>query len=161
MFETFAPDLKGTVMRAREKAAHTGASSLEAEHLLLSLAEFPKGPAGRAMSNLGLNEARIQRALDDEFEAALARVGVSLPPLAKLPPRRRERTPRWGQSAKVCLKRTQKEAVIRGDRKINNEHLLIGIAHTKIGAIPGVLKVLDMSPEQISLEVAKELKQGS
>jgi ATP-dependent Clp protease ATP-binding subunit ClpA len=161
MFETFAPDLKGTVMRAREKAALTGASTLEAEHLLLSLAEFPKGAAGRAMSNLGLNEARIQRALDQEFEAALARVGVSLPPLAKLPPRRRDRTPRWGQSAKVCLKRTQNEAVMRGERKINNEHLLIGIAHTRVGTIPGVLKVLDMSPEQISLEVVKELKQGS
>lgn len=161
MFETFAPDLKGTVTRAREKAALTGASSLEAEHLLLSLAEFPKGAAGRVMATLGLNEARIQAALDEEFEAALARVGVNLPPLAKLPPRRRERTPRWGQSAKVCLKRTQKEAVMRGDRKINNEHLLQGIAHTKVGAIPGVLKVLDMSPEQISLEVARELKQGS
>ncbi|HEX2148621.1 MAG TPA: Clp protease N-terminal domain-containing protein [Actinomycetota bacterium] len=161
MFETFAPDLKGTVMRAREKAVQTGANSLEAEHLLLSLAEFPNGAAGRVMANLGLNEARIQSALDEEFEAALARVGVTLPPLAKLPPRRRERTPQWGQSAKVCLKRTQKEAVMRGDRKINNEHLLIGIAHTQIGAIPGVLKVLGMSPGEISLAVAKELKKGS
>jgi ATP-dependent Clp protease ATP-binding subunit ClpA len=161
MFESFAPDLKGTVMRAREKAAHTGAPSLEAEHLLLSLAEFPKGAAGRVMANLGLNEARIQQALDEEFEAALARVGVSLPPLAKLPPRRRERTPRWGQSAKVCLQRTQKEAVMRGERKINNEHLLIGIAHTRVGAIPGVLKVLDMTPDQISLEVVRELQRGS
>lgn len=161
MFETFGPDLKGTVVRAREKAAQTGASTLEAEHLLLSLAEFPNGAAGRVMANLGLNEARIQQALDEEFEAALARVGVSPPPLAKLPPRRRERTPQWGQSAKMCLKRTQKEAVMRCDRKISNEHLLIGIAHTKVGAIPGVLKVLDVSPEQISLEVAKELQKGS
>ena len=161
MFETFAPDLKGTVMRAREKAVQTGANSLEVEHLLLSLAEFPNGPAGRVMANLGLNEARVQSALDEEFEAALARVGVSLPPLAKLPPRRRERTPQWGQSAKVCLKRTQREAVMRGDRRISNEHLLIGIAHTRIGAMPGVLKVLGMSPEEISLAVAKELKKGS
>ncbi|MEX0789961.1 MAG: Clp protease N-terminal domain-containing protein [Actinomycetota bacterium] len=161
MFETFAPDLKGTVLRAREKAALTGASSLEAEHLLLGLAEFPAGAAGRVMARMGLNEARIQQALDTEFEAALARVGVSLPPLARIPPRRRKRTPQWGQSAKLCLKRTQKEAVMRGDRKIANEHLLIALAYTRVGTLPGVLKILDLSPEQVSLEVTKELKRGS
>ena len=161
MFETFAPDLKGTVMRAREKAALTGAPSLEAEHLLLGLAEFPAGAAGRVMSRLGLSEARIQRALDEEFEAALARVGVNLPILARIPPRRLRGTPQWGRSAKLCLKRTQKEAVARGDRKIANEHLLIGLAHTRVGTIPGVLKILDMSPEHITLEVVREIKKGS
>jgi hypothetical protein len=50
---------------------------------------------------------------------------------------------------------------MRGDRRIHNEHLLIGLAHTRVGAIPGLLKVLDMSPEQISLEVSKELHKGS
>lgn len=160
MFEKFSSDLKGTVVRAREKALTTGASTLEAEHLLLSLAEFPAGPAGRVMARLGLDEARIQSALDEEFEAALARVGVSLPPLAKLPPKRRERTPRWGQSAKVCLIRTQKEAVARGDRRINNEHLLLGLAHTEVGTLPGVLKVLDITPDQIVMEVTKEERKG-
>ncbi len=160
MFETFSSDLKGSVQRAREKAAASGAPTLEAEHLLLSLSEFPSGPAGRVMQRLGLSESRVQGALDQEFEAALLRVGVTLPPLADLPPRRRERTPRLGQSAKASLMRTQKEAIARGERRINNEHLLIGLARTRAGTMPGLLRVLGLTPEQITLEVVKEVRRG-
>ena len=51
--------LKGVVMRAIDEAVHSGASSVEAEHLLLSIAANDD-LASRTLDEFGLDHAGIQ-----------------------------------------------------------------------------------------------------
>src|SRR3989442_12011181 len=112
MPEKLGRDARGTVRRAQVQARAAGAHSIEAHHLLIALTEAPMGRAGHALAGLGVTEAAVREALDREMAGALAAAGVheSLP-ARRVPPLRGRSSPRWGQSAKLALKRTLEEAV--------------------------------------------------
>src|SRR2546425_1717992 len=127
MFERLGHDARSTVHQAQLQAREEGAGTIEAPHLLLALTEAP-GRAGRVLANLGMTGETVRAALDREFADALAAVGVheSLPARRKLSTPRRG-FPRWGQSAKLAIKRALGEAIRRGDGKLGNEHLLLAV----------------------------------
>src|SRR2546430_7349719 len=150
MLERFGRDARATVRRAQSRARAEGAISLEAQHLLLALTEVPSGRAGRVIVSLGLTQETVRQALDREMARALAAAGVhETPPVRRIPPTLGRGFPRWGQSAKLALKRTLEEALRRGDRTMGNEHLLLAIVSAEAGVIPRVLEEIQITPAQV------------
>jgi ATP-dependent Clp protease ATP-binding subunit ClpA len=149
MFERFSRSGRAVVKRAPDLAAADGAATVEAEHLLLALTQQTDEPTSRALNQLGMTDTAVRAALDDEFTRALQTVGVA----ATVPPRRRSRpgrsTPRWGQSAKLTLVRTLQVALDRGDKRIDDRHILLALSQAEAGVIPRVLHALDVTPGDI------------
>ena len=149
MFEKLGRDGRGTIVRAREQAKRAGSPTLEAEHILLALAEVPLGRAGAALTSLGLTEEVVRASIDRELVGALAAVGVRESRTPSAVPRARRGEPRWGQSAKLAMKRSLEETVRRGERRIGNEHLLLALVGAEAGVVPRLLDELDLTPDQI------------
>jgi ATP-dependent Clp protease ATP-binding subunit ClpA len=149
MFEQLDRNARGTILRAREHARRAVSPTIEAEHFLLALAEVPVGRAGVALAGLGLTEEAVRAAIDRELLGALAAVGVRGHGARSAPtPRPRRGGPRWGQSAKLAMKRSLDEAVRRGDRRIGNEHLLLALVGAEAGVVPRLLQELGATPDQ-------------
>ncbi|MBA2637608.1 MAG: Clp protease N-terminal domain-containing protein [Solirubrobacterales bacterium] len=126
--------------RAQELASSEGDPTVEAEHLLLALAELPGTPAGDCLRLAGLSPARIRDRLEQDARAVLASVGVEVPggQLGARPaaPAR----PRWGVSAKRALERSLEAAVDRGDHAIRPEHVLLGVLRSRVGVVARLLE---------------------
>jgi ATP-dependent Clp protease ATP-binding subunit ClpA len=151
MFERFTRSGRATVNQAQRIATEAGAPTIEAEHLLLALTRHTGGRAAQALHALGMSEAKVRGALDDEFGHALQAVGVAT---TMGPPARRgagsvSGTPRFGQSAKLALGRTVQAAVDRGHKSLDDDDLLLGLTRAEAGVIPGVLRSLDLTPAEV------------
>ncbi len=146
MFERFSRTARSTVKRARDIAAAGGSETIEAEHLLLALTQTASNPTAHALRSLGVTEATVRSALDDEFARALQTVGVLAPAPASRLLRPNPSTPKWGQSAKLALERTLQIAVDRGHKRIDDRHILLALSQAEAGVIPRVLRVLDVTP---------------
>lgn len=149
MFERFTYSARAVVERARDIAAADGAGTVEAEHLLLALTRQGDEPTARALNALGITETSVRAALDEELAHALQAAGVT----AGVPPRRPSQsgraTPTWGQSAKLALARALQIAVERGDKRIEDRHLLLALSQAEAGVIPRVLRTLNVTPRDI------------
>ena len=75
MFERFAGDARRVALEANSVAAGLGSASVEAEHLLVSLAASPDA-AGHALREVGLDPAEVRDAIQRDFERVLGRVGI-------------------------------------------------------------------------------------
>jgi D-alanyl-D-alanine carboxypeptidase len=135
MAERFAKDIRREVIgRAVEEARTAGSATVEAEHLLLALADH------EALVGAGLDHDALLDALDRETERSLAAVGISLSAFDVPPPRPRGRDPRFAASAKLALHRAVKLAGGRRDRRIAREHLLVGLLRADVGTVPRALE---------------------
>ena len=149
MFERFSRAARATVKRAQAIAAEDGAGTVEAEHLLLAVVHQPSERTASALRTLGLTEETVRTALDEEFTHALHAVGVAAAPGAQRPSRPTRTNPRWGQSAKLALVRTMQVAVDRGQKPLDDHHILLGLAQAEAGVIPRVLRTMDVTPSDI------------
>ena len=149
MFERFSRTARATLKRAQAIAAEDGAGSVEAEHLLLAVARQPSDRTARALRGLGVTEQTVRTALDEEFTHALHAVGVAAAPGSQRPSRPTRSNPRWGQSAKLALVRTLQVAVDRGQKPLDDHHILLALAQAEAGVIPRVLRTLDLTPSDI------------
>jgi ATP-dependent Clp protease ATP-binding subunit ClpA len=117
MFERFRKDSRAIVLDAMKEARIRADARIEAEHLLLALARRSAWDAGRVLAEAGIDHDGLRAALDDEVRHTLEAVGVgtgatwisgsSLPVAGQ---------PRWGESAKMALRRATIAAKDRGDR---------------------------------------------
>ncbi len=149
----FGRDARAVVVRARELAREDGAATLEAEHLLLALAERPDVPVLR---DLGLDPDGVRTALELEETRALAAVGVAAGEFdLRATPALRE--PRWAASAKVALKRAQEVAEARRDRRIGPEHVLLGVLCARQGRVARALACVDLDAGDVRAQVEHEL----
>lgn len=139
-----------TITRACDVAAAGGFETVEAEHLLVALAQHADAPTARALQALGMTERAVRTALDDEYAGALNVVGVS-DALATRPtlPNGSAATPTWGQSATLVLGRALQAAAHRGQGRIGDRHLLIALSQAEAGVIPRVLATLDVDASDI------------
>ena len=88
MFERFVRDAHYAALEATSVAAGLGSSSVEAEHLLISIASG-KSKAAHALNEVGLEPQEIRDAVQRDFERALLAVGVDAerrPRPRQLPP---------------------------------------------------------------------------
>jgi len=135
-------------VEANSIAAGLGSPSVEAEHLLVSLAAG-NDPAGHALRDVGLDPGEVREAIRRDFERVLGRVGIDAAGM-DLSANCRRTTPRWGASAKQGLERALEEAKRRGDRRIRAEHILLGLLRAEHGAVPRILEGEGIDRDELS-----------
>jgi len=141
LHEDLGIGLKAVIVRAIDEAARRGAAKVEAEHLLLSIAESGD-VAARALAEAGLDYAGVDAALRGERERSLRAAGIEPVGEARLQATRNSR-PGWGASIREALKRGNFSA--RHDRsRADRERLavadaLIGVLRTDLGTVPRAL----------------------
>jgi ATP-dependent Clp protease ATP-binding subunit ClpA len=160
MFERFGNDSRAVVLTAREEATARGASTLEAEHLLLALARRSESDTGRALADAGLDYEGVWRALEMEFEQSLAAVGVPagmfmLDAMRIVPP---AGVPRWGESAKLAVRRAQRALKTHGGRTLVPSHLLLGVLSADAGTVPRALTIAGLDAEELAANVGATLR---
>ena len=148
MFERFVHDARRVALEANSVAAGLGSSSVEAEHLLVSLAAGDDA-AGRALRDAGLDPQELRDAIGRDFERVLRNVGIDATGV-DLPANCRSEKPRWGASAKQGLERALAEAKRRGDREIGPEHILLGLLRAEHGTVPRILAAEGIDPAELT-----------
>src|SRR3954449_3295878 len=148
MFERFARDAKYAALEATSVAAGLGSNSVEAEHLLISLASG-NTPAAHALTDVGLEPQELREALIRDFERVLGNVGIDATGV-DLPANCRRTKPSWGTSAKQGLERAVKEAKRRGDKKVGCEHILRGLLAAERGAVPRILAAEGIERDELT-----------
>jgi ATP-dependent Clp protease ATP-binding subunit ClpC len=148
MFERFAADARRVAMEANSVAAGLGSPTVEAEHLLVSLASGDD-PAGHALREAGLEPEEVREAIRRDFERVLGRVGIDAGGV-DLTANCRRTKPGWGASAKHGLERALREAKRRGDRHIGPEHILLGLLRARHGAVPRILAAEGIDPDELT-----------
>src|SRR3954447_23079692 len=148
MFQRFVPDARRVAVEANSIAAGLGSPSVEAEHLLVSLAAG-NDPAGHALRDVGLDPDEIREAIRRDFERVLGGVGIDASGF-DLSANCRCSKPRWGASAKKSLERALVEAKRRGDRHIGCEHILLGLLHAEHGAVPRILHAEGIARDELT-----------
>ena len=136
MFERFVRDARYTALQATSVAAGLGSSTVEAEHLLISIASG-NSRAAYALRDVGLEPEELREALQRDFERVL-------------PANCRRTKPSWGTSAKLGLERALAEAKRRGDRKVGCEHLLRGLLSAEHGAVPRILAAEGIDRDELT-----------
>ena len=149
MLERFVKEARAIVVEASEAALRRGASTAEAEHLLLALADSD-GTAGAVLADTGLDPDGVEAALEAELERSLAAVGVSVGRLDP-PSVPATGTIRWGSSAKTALERALEAARDRGDRRIEPGHILLAVLAAREGTVPRALRGAGVDPEDLAL----------
>ncbi len=97
------------MLDARREAIQAGAGDVRAEHLLLALAAS-QSPAGRLLSDAGLDRDAVVAALAAEREHSLAAVGMVPMPTDRLRATISGGNPGWGASAKEALLAGRRQA---------------------------------------------------
>ena len=148
MFERFGGEARQVALKAHSVAAGLGSSSVEAEHLLVSLAGT-QHPAGAALREAGLEPEELHDAIQRDFERVLAQVGIDAGGLDVSANCRRTKL-RWGASAKRGLERALEEAKRRGDRRIGCEHILLGLLRAEHGTVPRLLAAEGIDRDELT-----------
>ena len=148
MFQRFAGSARRVALEANSVAAGLGSPSVEAEHLLVSLASTPD-PAGSALRDVGLDPEEVRAAIQRDFERVLGRVGIDVSG-TDIAANCRRTKPRWGTSAKLGLERAVDEAKRRGDKHIGCEHILLGLLRAEHGTVPRLLAAEGIDRDELT-----------
>jgi ATP-dependent Clp protease ATP-binding subunit ClpA len=154
MFERFTKNARDVVQGAVEHAERAGASTVDAEHMLLAVLDREASRASFALASLGLAEwgesvrsalaeARRRAGLSRAEADALAGLGIDVSEIvarveevhgAGAMSGDRMDKGRWSgrrsfsRGAKHVLEKALHTAVARGDRHIGDEHILLALA---------------------------------
>jgi ATP-dependent Clp protease ATP-binding subunit ClpA len=157
MFERFTREARATVVSALDVARRAGAERVEPEHLLLALAGGHADAASQALAEAGLDSAVIERAIEQDLVAALEVVGVPASVVASTPVRPRADHPGFAVASKQVLEQALAEAVRRGDRRLSNGHVLLGLLCPPPVGVGRVLLALDVAPQRLADLVQVEM----
>lgn len=141
MFTRFVKEARAIATQAQTIAHALGSPTIEAEHLLLALAETPATVTHETLADAGLDRQGVLEALDRETERSLTAVGISpaafdLPPIAPVATK-----PKWATSAKLALERSFTIASARNDSRIEPGHILLGVLRAPAGTVPRALEM--------------------
>jgi ATP-dependent Clp protease ATP-binding subunit ClpA len=148
MLSRFVREARYATLEATSVAAGLGSNSVEAEHLLISIASG-NSKAAHALKDVGLEPQELRDAIVRDFERTLANVGVDISGV-DLPANCRRSKPSWGTSAKQGLERAVAEAKRRGDKKIGCEHILRGLLAAEHGTVPRILAAEGISRDELT-----------
>jgi ATP-dependent Clp protease ATP-binding subunit ClpA len=137
-------DARASLLAAgADEARASGQEAVEAEHLLLALADHPD------LRDLGFDRNRLVAALSAEEEWSLAVVGVFAEEFDLSATARRARKTKLATSAKLALHRAARVAVRRGDRRVTAHHLLAGVLAAEHGRVPRTLQIAGIDIEKL------------
>ncbi|MER6094762.1 Clp protease N-terminal domain-containing protein [Streptomyces sp. NPDC001728] len=146
--------LHAVIVRAMAEAQDDGSGTIDAHHLLLSLAADQGSTAQQLLASVGLDRAAVREALDREFEHSLSMVGVS-PAAFGLPgPSRASQQPQMGASARLALERSFSSA---RKKDLRSAHLLLGILQAQIGTVPRALALAGIDQAGLADRVRQTL----
>lgn len=153
MFERFTKNAREVVQGAVEHAERAGASSVDAEHMLLAVLDREASRASFALASLGfaewgesvrsaLAEARRRAGLSQAEADALAGLGIDVSEIVArveavhgagaMSGGRKDKgwsgRRSFSRGAKRVLEQALHTAVARGDRHIGDEHILLALA---------------------------------
>ena len=131
------------VQRARQEAARLGAERMETDHLLLGLLlEDEGGPVKAALDDCGITREALCE-------------GAGPPPRA---PRRGSATaPAVSPETRDALEQSMREAVARGDRRLDLEHLLLAVLHEPGGRGRRAVMASGRSPRAVERRLGRAL----
>ncbi|WP_024795159.1 Clp protease N-terminal domain-containing protein [Tomitella biformata] len=140
MFEKFTKAARDTVTTAMAEATATHSPDVGPRHLLLGILTAGATPAREVLEGVGLDAAAVRADIRRDIELgesdaeALRSIGIDLDAVRAnlgepLEPSHtgRAKRPSFGRDAKKALELSLREAVLRKDRAITAEHLLLGI----------------------------------
>jgi hypothetical protein len=129
------------VRRAREEAARMGAEALDTDHLLLGLLLDPEdGPVKEALDAIDYEQVH-----------------------ARAEPERRLRSgrPEVSPQARQALEQSMREAVARGDARLDVEHLLLAVLHEPGGRGQRAVMAAGQSPNAVERRLSRALRAQS
>ena len=131
------------VRRARKEAARLGAEALETDHLLLGLLlDSEEGPVKEALDACGI-----------DYEQVLA----GAQPASRNPSGRPEVSPQ----ARHVLEQSMREAVSRGDARLDVEHLLLAVLREPGGRGQRAVMAAGQSPNAVERRLGRALRAQS
>jgi ATP-dependent Clp protease ATP-binding subunit ClpA len=184
MFERFTVPSREVVVRAMGEAQALGHAEIGTGHLLLALLDERAGPASAVLRDAGLDHAtaraELARRMAEEpllgpaDAEALKSVGIDLDAVltritesfgadalrSGTPPARRG-GPRLDKAGKAALAQALHEAVARHDRRIDAEHLLLGVLGQAHGMAVALLTAAGADPEQVRARTLAALDQAA
>jgi hypothetical protein len=131
------------VQRAREEAARTGAGWLETDHVLLALLLDPEGgPVKAALDDCGITTAAVR---------------AHASPTGRPTPKR----PQVSPEVREALEDSMREAVARGDARLDVEHLLLAVLHEPGGRGRRAVIAAGQSPGAVERRLNRALRAHS
>jgi len=150
MFERFTHDARQVVTSAETLASGLASPTIEAEHLLLALADCQP-----VLADFGLDHDGVLAALEAERDRSLLSVGISAGDF-DLPPAPRTR-PRMAASSKLALERALRAAVARSDKRLAGGHILLGVLAAEAGTVPRALEIAGVDRAELRDRAAASL----
>lgn len=142
--ERFTQRARRVLSLAQEEAERMQHSYIGTEHLLLGLMREEGGVAGRVLSELGLDQRRVEE-LVERMTSSKRTAG----------PAQMDLSP----STKKVLELAVDEARRLGHHYIGTEHLLLGLVRQTDGVAIEVLKRLNINPEDIRRQTRRILQE--
>jgi len=131
------------VQRARKEAAVLGAPNVESDHLLLGLLREDAGAVHVALDACGIS-----------YDAVRARAAP--PPGAST--KASGRAPAVSPSTREVLEQSMREAVARGDGRLDVEHLLLAVLHEPGGRGQAAVLAGGRTPGAIERSLGRALR---
>ena len=131
---------RNALKQAKELASELNSRTVEAEHLLIVLAD-PRAETGKALQEAGLSRSQIEATLREENRLSLAAAGVEPLTAEQASASRHTRPPQWGTSAKAALARGHHIAKESGRVWETTTDLLLGVLQAELGTVPRALAI--------------------
>lgn len=131
---------RDALKQARELASELNSRTVEAEHLLVVLAD-PCAETGKVLQEAGLSRSRVEAVLREESRLSLAVAGVEPLTAEQASASRHTRTPQWGASARAALVRGHHIAKESGRARETTTDLLLGVLQAELGTVPRALAI--------------------
>lgn len=152
-FDTY---LRTILTEAEREARMDHSSTIEAQHLLLAIADQEGTIPQRLLSAAGLDRQGVHDALDREFEHSLSTVGVLPAAFGFSPPSSDPgRSPHIGSSAKLALERGFTGGVRKRD--LQPAHLLLGVLLSEVGTVPRALALAGVDRAELVASVEQAI----
>ncbi|MFE0427003.1 Clp protease N-terminal domain-containing protein [Streptomyces sp. NPDC058953] len=140
-----------------DEARLSGSATIEAEHLLLSIAAEQDSAVAPLLAAAGLDHAAIRLALRREFCESLRAAGVSIAEKDLPEPCVSTGRPsRMGQSAKLAFERGITAA--GGKKDLRPGHLLLGVLRLELGTVPRALALAGVDRAALRESVEQSLR---
>lgn len=139
---------RAAVNSARREAAALGADRTETDHVLLGLITVAAGPVADALAACGLTAETVRDRLPSR-----------LPAIGGRPPRRRPSP--VSPAAYALFEESLREAVARGDPRLDCEHLLLAMLHEPGGRAQRLIMQLGRSPRAVERLLTRALRSAA
>ena len=151
--QRFTKDARAVVGAATEISRELGATTVEAEHLLLAVTRGD-APVARVLHGAGLDYDGLLEALNAEATRSLAAIGVSADVLRFSPFVER---PRFATSAKLTLERSLRVALARKDNHIGTGHIVLAALRATTGTVPRALECAGVDRAELTSRIEAAL----